>query len=430
MNKRFTIVFLLLLLILAGCDRPNDNGSSPLEATVDGTAENVEATATSRPAEVVVSGTTVLADGRLVSVSPSLVLGFTTSGRLLEIHVQAGDKVAEGDLIATLDDKTLQEGVANAELSVTQAENSLAQAQLSLNNLLDWEPDELAIAAAEANVALAEANLEAAEVQDASAGNSLTSAQVQLNQAQRALADAQEAYNTAWDPARDWELNDPFRSDFLKAEREATELGVQRAEEALSVARANYNLTAAGINRNNGLSAQASLISAQQALEQAQNGPKASDISAAELQVAQAELSLQQTEMNLAQVQQSLADAQLLAPWSGTVLSVDVAQGALVGSGSPIITLIDTANIEFHTSNLSERDLAQIASGQPVQITFKAYPNEPVSGIVGRIVPLASEVLLGDAATFTVVINLNETDLDLLIGMTGRAEIQPGTRNQ
>lgn len=425
MNKKFKILFLLLLLSLVACDRPDENGDSAPEATASETAENTEATATPRPVEAVTSGTTVLADGRLVSVSPPLTLGFTTNGRLLAIHVQAGDKVAEGDLIATLDDKALQEGIANAELSVTQAENSLAQAQLSLDNLLGWEPDELAIAAAEANVALAEANLEAAQIQDASAGNGLTSAQVQLNQAQRALADAQEAYDTAWDPARDWELNDPFRSRLIEAERENTELAVQRAQENLSVARANYNLTAAGINSNNALSAEASLISAQQALEQALSGPKAAEISAAELQVAQAELSLQQAEMNLDQVEQSLTDAQLLAPWSGTVLSVDVAQGALVGSGSPIITLIDTTNIEFHTSNLSERDLTQIETGQPVRITFKAYPNEPVEGAVSRVSPQAGE-LLGDAATFTVVISLSETDLALLIGMTGRAEILPG----
>lgn len=419
MNKKNIYLFFIVLLLAVGCDRPDGSATPPAP-----TAEDGRPTSTPRPTEAVASGTTVLADGRLVSVSPPLVLSFTTSGRLLEIHVQAGDSVSEGDLIATLDDKALREQIANAELSVAQAENTLAQAELSLNNLQDWEPDELAIAAAEANVAFAEANYEDAQIQDASAGNSLTSAQVQLNQAERALADAQAAYNTAWDPARDWELNDPFRGPALEAEREATERAVQQAEEALAVARANYNLTAAGINNNSALSAEASLISAQQALEQAKNGPTTAEISAAELQVLQAELSLQQAEMNLAQVQQSLADAQLLAPWSGTVLSVDIAQGALVGSGTPIITLIDTNNIEFHTSNLSERDLAQIEAGQPVEITLKSYPNDPIQGVVSRVAPQAGEPL-GDAATFTVVINLNETDLDLLIGMTGRAEIQP-----
>lgn len=418
-KKTFILTFAIIFLVV-GCDQP-EGGPTPPASTV----EEGGPTVTPRPTEAVVSGTTILADGRLVSVSPPLTLGFTTSGRLLEIHVQAGDKVSEGDLIATLDDKAIQEQIANAELSVTQAENSLAQAQLSLDNLLDWEPDELAIAAAEANVAVAEANYEDALVQDATVGNNLTSAQVNLDQAERALADAQENYDTAWDPARDWELNDPFRKDRLEAERESTERALQQAEEALAVARANYNLTAAGINNNAALNADASLISAQQALEQAQTGPAESEISAAELQVDQAELSLEQAEMTLSQAQQSLADAQLMAPWSGTVLSVDVAQGALVGSGTPIITLMDTDNIEFHTSNLSERDLAQVEPGQPVEITLKSYPNEPIEGVVSRISPQAGE-LLGDAATFPVIISLNETDLDLLIGMTGRAEIQPG----
>jgi multidrug efflux pump subunit AcrA (membrane-fusion protein) len=420
MNRKIFYLLFIVIFLVVGCDRP-DGATVPPGPT----AEPGGPTATPRPVVEVVSGTTVLADGRLVSVSPPLPLSFTASGRVLEIQVQAGDRVSEGDLIATLDDQALREQVANAELSVTQAENSLAQAQLSLNNLLAWEPDELAIAAAEANVVVAEANIENAQVQDASAGNSLTSAQVQLNQAERALADAQEAYNTAWDPARDWELNDPFRSDFLKAEREAAERAVQQAQEALAVARANYTLTAAGINNDSTLSAEASLIGAQQALEQARTGPKASEITAAELQAAQAELSLQQAEMTLAQAQQALADAQLLAPWSGTVLSVDVAQGALVGSGTPIVTLIDTDQIEFHTSNLSERDLAQIEPGQPVEITLKAYPNDPVEGVVVRISPQAGD-FVGDAATFPVIIRLDETELDLLIGMTGRAEIQPG----
>ncbi|MFZ0544262.1 MAG: HlyD family efflux transporter periplasmic adaptor subunit [Candidatus Promineifilaceae bacterium] len=419
MNKK-TILFLLLIsLLAAACDRPENSGTPPSVAVEDGSP-----TATPRPTEAVTSGTTVLADGQLVSVSPPLALSFTTSGRLLELHVRAGDTVSEGDLIATLDDKALQDQVATAELNVSEAENGLAQAQLSLDNLLNWEPDELAVEAAEANVAVAQANYEDAQVQDASAGNNITSAQVQLNQAERALADAQEAYDTAWDPARDWELNDPFRKDRLEAERENTERALQQAQESLSVARANYNLTAAGINRDSALSAEASLVSAQQALEQAKTGPTDSDISAAELQVAQAELSLEQAQMSLAQAQQSVEDAQLVAPWSGTVLSVEIAQGALVGNGTPIITLIDTNNVEFHTNNLSERDLAQIEVGQPVEITLKSYPNDPIDGVVSRVAPQASE-LLGDAATFTVVVSLNETELDLLIGMTGRAEIQP-----
>ena len=189
------------------------------------------------------------------------------------------------------------------------------------------------------------------------------------------------------------------------------------------MARANYNLTAAGLNTDNALSADAGVASAQQALSQAKTGPRESDIAQARLQVEQANLSLEQAKFGLDQARNALKDAVLLAPWQGTVLSVETAPGAIVGAGSPIITLLDTDDLQFYTSNLSERDLAEIEPGQVVQITLKSYPGQPIEGRVDRIVPQAGGAI-GDAATFAVVIDLQPTDLLLLSGMTGRAEIQ------
>jgi multidrug resistance efflux pump len=103
------------------------------------------------------------------------------------------------------------------------------------------------------------------------------------------------------------------------------------------------------------------------------------------------------------------------------VLSIEVAVGALVASGTPIVTLLDTRQLEFHTTNLSERDLAQIQPGQRVIVTLKAFPDDPIEGTVERISPQA-EGEVGDAAAFPLIINLGETDLDLRSGMTGRAE--------
>src|SRR5690606_1681420 len=105
------------------------------------------------------------------------------------------------------------------------------------------------------------------------------------------------------------------------------------------------------------VSAEASVLNAQQTLAQAQRGPKPEEITAAELRVHQAELSLEQSQFSLTQAENALAKSQLLAPWSGVVLTVDVAAGALVGSGTPIVTLLDNTQLEFHTTNLSERDL-------------------------------------------------------------------------
>jgi multidrug resistance efflux pump len=95
----------------------------------------------------------------------------------------------------------------------------------------------------------------------------------------------------------------------------------------------------------------------------------------------------------------------------------------MVGAGTPIVTLLDAGELEFHTTNLSERDLAQISPGQTAVATLKAYPIEPIEATVVRI-GLQAGAPVGDAATFPVVLVLSETDLLLRPGMTGRVEIR------
>lgn len=422
-----TKAYLVLLIALLGLVACADEAPPvlPTAPAVTATAVAETETATTNVTSSFNAGVTVLADGVIKVARPLLPLSFETGGKLLSVHVQPGDVVAEGDLIATLDAATLQESISQAQLQLAQAENSLAQAQLDLDNLLNWQPDEMAIALAEANLLAAETTLANAQVSDAAAGNSLTSARVSVEQAERSLADAQDAYNTAFDPGREWELNDPWRADMLKAERDGATRAVEMAQEQLSVARANYALAAAGLNNDTAVSAEASVLNAQQTLAQAQRGPKPEEITAAELRVHQAELSLEQSQFSLTQAENALAKSQLLAPWSGVVLTVDVAAGALVGSGTPIVTLLDNTQLEFHTTNLSERDLGQIEIGQPALITLKAFANEPLPGRVTRV-GLQAEGAVGDAATFPVIITLDETDFEIRPGMTGRAELQNG----
>jgi len=419
--KKVVTLFLILLL-LASCKTAKDD-PSPTPTAVNQT-ETSTTDSTSQPTIAVQTGAIILADGTLTAVTPSLPLSFNTNGRLLTIHVQAGDTVSAGERLATLDDQILQDNIITAQQQIDQAAINLAQAELSLNNLLEWEADETAVALAEANVAAAEAGVESAAGQDAAASNNMTSVNVNVNQAQRGLEDALEAQTTAYDPGREWELNDPWRSDALKNEREGADRAVQSAQESLSIARANYSLTAASVNGNSALNAEASLLNAQQALEQAQTPPKASEIEAAELNVEQAALTLAQNEESLARAERALADANIIAPWDGQVLSIETAVGGMVSAGTPILTLIENGRLQFHTNNLSERDLAQIVAGQPAAINLKAFSSETVMGTVARIAPQASG-LVGDAATFVVIIDIDpDTALDLRTGMTGRVEIE------
>lgn len=420
MNKKQMFLVLALIFLLAGCNQRRVENTAVAEDPADSSSEAV--TVTPQPTLPPPGGTTVLAEGELVAVKPVLALAVEANGRLQQIHVQPGDRVEAGDVIATLDDDALQDAVTDAELQVAQAENSLAQAQLSLDDLLSWQPDETAVALAEANLAAAQVAYENAQSSDAAAGNSLTAARVNLEQAQRNLAEAQEAYDTAFDPGREWEFGVPGYKEALEREREAAQRNLAFAEENLEVAQADYNLALAGLNADTAVSANASVLNAQQALQDATSGPKTSEIDAARLQVEQAAIALEQAEFMLAQAEDALAKSQLTAPWAGAVLSVEAASGGMVSAGTPIITLLDTEQLQFHTNNLSERDLAQINVGQPAEVTLKAFPNDTLAGTVAGVAPQASG-MVGDAAIFTVQIDLAPTDLALRPGMTGRVEI-------
>ncbi len=416
MMKRVLLLGLLMgLMMVAAACQDQDEQMTPV-------ADEAIATPSPAPTRAEATGVKILAEGQLVAVNPVLPLGFEVSGRVLTMSVKVGDTVTAGTIIATLSDAALQDSVTSAGLQVQQAEISLLQAQASLEALLTWEPDEYAVAVAEANLVAATAAYDQAVAQDAAAGNSLTSANVSVDQAERNLADAQEAYDTAYDPAREWELNDPFRGPALEREREGASRNLQFAQENLQVARAQYNLAAAGLNNDSALNAEASVAQAQQALDQATRGPSEADLASAEIQVEQAEIALAQSQFSLTQAQNNLEKVHLIAPWTGTILAVDVSAGAVVGAGTPVVTLLDTSSIQFHTSNLSERDLAQVASGQVAEIVLKAYSTETVMGTVVGVAPQATGVL-GDAALFTVMIRLDEADLILRPGMTGRVEI-------
>jgi multidrug resistance efflux pump len=94
----------------------------------------------------------------------------------------------------------------------------------------------------------------------------------------------------------------------------------------------------------------------------------------------------------------------------------------MVGSGTPIVTLLNVQELYFATENLGERHVAQLRKGQRAEITLRAYPDSAIAGQVETVVPKMDRQTDSDAR-FVAYIRLEESDLDLLPGMTGRMEI-------
>jgi HlyD family secretion protein len=415
-------------------------------------------------------------------------LAFQSGGLLTELLVEVGDKVGAGDVLARVDDTQARKALIAAELQVLQAEDKLAEgldttdaqrdlelaqanlelAQLKLDELLNWAPDEKAIEQAQANLEAAQAEYEAARSK--SAYDQTASVRISLEQAQGNLADAQAAYDQAWEPARDWELwmTDPTcqqgqggnvpctgtpMSTKLENERDSTARNLERAQQSLEVAQANYNIAWAGINDTAELSAWNKVLSAQASLEAAQTGPDEQEIQSARIQVLQAdmslanaeaaltagteelELTLEQAQLNLEAAQRDLDNTVLEAPMDGTVMAVAAGAGDYVGNAA-LITLadIEQPSVEVY---LDETDLNSVGVGFEVEVVFDALPDEIFTGRVVHVDPslvsmqnvmMVRAVVQLDAASYakpqTVPIGANAT-VDVIGGKTENALIVP-----
>jgi HlyD family secretion protein len=422
-NKAYWIVLIVIILAASGGYYYYNNVYAQPKEAVEETIRTTRV----RRGDLVISAS---GSGQLIPAD-DVSLGFTVSGVLAEVLVKVGDHVQSGDVLARLDDAEAGRAMANAELKVAQAEATLASqqdaaaakrsvdlaqiqvsqaevnlasAQLKLDELLNWTPDENAVAIAQANLESAQASYAAAS--NKSASDEMTSVRVSLEQSQSSLVDAQEAYNTAWDPARDWELYK--RGSRLEDERESATRNLERAQQNLEIAQANYNLALANINDTSRLNAWTQVANAQATLEEAQTGPSDNDIEEARLAVQQAQLSLAQAQINLeeaqlgvdtTQAELSLAQAKLdleasqstldqlslVAPISGLVTTMD-AQVRQTAGTSPIITLanLDQPLIELY---LDETDLDKIAVGNEVEVVFDALPDDVFTGRVVRVEP-------------------------------------------
>ena len=331
-----------------------------------------------------------------------------------------------------------------------QAKASLASAQLKLDDLLAWTPDENAVALAQANLDAAQADYARIAARAEHTDDQLASARVNLEKAQTTLSDSQDAYDTAWDPGRDWELGDPKRVTKLENEREAAQRNLERAQLDLEVAQANYNLAVLEIDDSNLQNAWAKVVSARKNLEDAQTGPDESDIEAARIQVRQAELALAQAQLNLEAAQSNLEDwdtttaelslsqAQLkletaqrnleetilLAPLSGTVMAVGAQVGESV-SASPIITLanMEEPQVLFW---VEESDLMSVAPGNAVNIVFEALPDYTFPGEIVSIDPALVTVDGTAAVQSWASVDLSAHPVSLLSGMNADVEIVAG----
>ncbi|MEJ2149070.1 MAG: efflux RND transporter periplasmic adaptor subunit, partial [Chloroflexota bacterium] len=142
-------------------------------------------------------------------------------------------------------------------------------------------------------------------------------------------------------------------------------------------------------------------------------GPMPEAIAVADAQVTQAGAALE--------VAQAARDqAVLVAPFSGTITSLPVDLNEWVTSGTTVMTLGDLNTLRVETTDLNEIDVAQLAEGDTVEVSFDALPGVTETGTVLQIAPKADE---GSGVNYRVIVVLDNLPEEVRWGMTAFVDI-------
>lgn len=115
----------------------------------------------------------------------------------------------------------------------------------------------------------------------------------------------------------------------------------------------------------------------------------------------------------------NLGYATITSPVDGTVISRKVDKGQTVAASFQTPDLFeiaeDLSKMQIETA-VSEADIGMIKQGQNVNFTVDAYPNQTFSGTVNQI--RLSPTTVSNVVVYTVVIDVDNSDLRLMPGMT------------
>ena len=385
MKKTLIAGFVVLAVILSGCGAGAEETATP------------EVAADFVPV-VSVTGEVVPAVWATISAQ--------NGGTVVEVLVEPGSEVTEGDLLVRLDS-------TDAQLAIHQAEAALgtARAQLALLQA-SAQPED--VAAAEAQIEAARAALAQAIAQRDQFTAGATEAEIAAAEAEVMSAElARKAAEDQYDQMIRGKIHGWIEEQAilrLRAAEEALEAAQARLAQAQGGAGAQMRAADAAV-----WAAKAQEDIAQAQLDLLQSGATAKQIAVSEAAVAEAQAALEVASV-------SLERTEVRAPFAGTAGLVSVRVGELIAPGQPLVTLGDLATLRIETTDLDEIDVAQVAVGQIAAVTFDALPERVFNGQVARVSPMSEPGAGG--VHYTVVIVLDETDPAIRWGMTAFVDIE------
>ncbi|MEK7600703.1 MAG: efflux RND transporter periplasmic adaptor subunit [Patescibacteria group bacterium] len=168
------------------------------------------------------------------------------------------------------------------------------------------------------------------------------------------------------------------------------------------------------------------LVTAENAVRDARTRLTQGEAPAESFDVQVARAQLEQAQANLALVEAQLRKYTLVAPFAGTITSVDVERGQIVQPQTSAVSLISDARLEIEAA-ISEADIIKVQIGDVARVVLDAYGRDrQIAAHVVHIDPAAH--VTESVATYRVTLQFDEQHDDILPGLTADLDIQTDAR--
>ncbi|MCJ7436083.1 MAG: HlyD family efflux transporter periplasmic adaptor subunit [Anaerolineales bacterium] len=359
--KTKTVVFFVIVLglLLTACGTGGTSATEAATAPAAPTASTDEA---------------VISEGRVEPIR-FVEIGFNASGLISEVLVKQGDSVTAGQVIARLegsDVQTLEIARVIAERELVDANEAVRVAQRSLDYFTI--PTEL---------------------------RSMTPYEA-IYYSYEKVEKARKDYEPYSYTNKRYERHTNYECRITRGFIEICDNTAQYYEKKLDDAWLNYQKAIQWLRRQAALEkAKARLSEAQKNYEDLQNDANPEET---------------------AGIRASLADAELRAPFPGTIAKLDIKVGEIASAGITIATIADFSKWVIKTTDLTEIDIVNVKQGQTTKIILDALPDVELTGTIDSIGQTYSEKQ-GDIV-YEVTIVLNDTNPDLRWGMTAEVKFE------
>jgi HlyD family secretion protein len=393
-----------------------------------------------------------------VRASRDVSLGYQVArGEVTAVNVKAGDSVKKGQVLVELDVVALEGAVAEARAELLDAQNAL-NALTTSTSVSPRLKAEVALRDAQATLDAARQTLADYDAGKGTLAESRATAATDLSDAQAALVALRDStdraaqidrlqwiYNLAEvkhgpmvliqnpsekDQDTEWLLRNDMldKLQALEVAKQQYQIDLRAAEEKVVTAQRAVDSLDQQIAAGGEALAREKLVvavgTADANVQRAAAQLAAVDETTVDVDLVTAQTDELKAEWNLADAEAALAEANLVAPFDGTIDTVSVLTGAVVSSSAALVTMLDPTSL-YGLLRISDVDISRVQAGQEVQINFEALRNsQTVKGALGDI-PLFGTYSNG-LTYFEVPVSFNAGRLSLRVGMTMNCQIVVG----